>query len=595
MRRFRTSRRTKQARLDSHSLVGARRGAHFDRLKLVRILTLVFAILIIGRLGYIQVFQHDFYAALAEGQHTLIEQLEPERGEIFVHEDDRLFPLAANKDFFEVYAIPQNVEDPETLVEILVNRLQIEKEEVLPRLQKRADLYEPVAMHVEQAVVDQLKALNLKGLGYRRQSDRYYPEKNIGSHLLGFVGFQGDKRVGQYGLEGYWNTELAGVAGYIEADRDAEGRLITVGSKKLEEAQDGDSIVLTIDRTIQYKACSELNAAVSRHGATGGSLIVMEPSTGKILALCGSPDFDPNIYNEVEDINVFLNPATYGTYEPGSVFKPLTMAAAMNEGKVTPATTYDDTGAVEIGTYTIRNSDNKAHGVVPMTTVLEESLNTGAIFAARQIGPELFEEYVKKFGFGESTGIQLDNEAAGDVSPLSQQKEIYMATASFGQGITVTPLQILAAFGALANDGKLMKPYVVDEVIKPNDVRIKTEPQVVRQVVSAETAAKISAMLAGVVQKGHGQRAGVEGYFVGGKTGTAQIPLEGSRGYDPHQTIGTFIGFAPVDNPAFVMLAKIDRPKDVQFAESSAAPLFGEIAKFLLPYLGVAPTAEVGE
>ena len=230
-----------------------------------------------------------------------------------------------------------------------------------------------------------------------------------------------------------------------------------------------------------------------------------------------------------------------------------------------------------------------------MTTVLEESLNTGAIFAARQIGPELFEEYVKKFGFGESTGIQLDNEAAGDVSPLSQQKEIYMATASFGQGITVTPLQILAAFGALANDGKLMKPYVVDEVIKPNDVRIKTEPQVVRQVVSAETAAKISAMLAGVVQKGHGQRAGVEGYFVGGKTGTAQIPLEGSRGYDPHQTIGTFIGFAPVDNPAFVMLAKIDRPKDVQFAESSAAPLFGEIAKFLLPYLGVAPTAEVGE
>ncbi|MFA6908939.1 MAG: penicillin-binding protein 2 [Patescibacteria group bacterium] len=565
-----------------------------DRLKVLTIVLSVFALALVTRLGHIQIFQHTFYVALAQDQHELSEHLLAERGEIFVREDGKLFPLAANKDVFLVYAVPRNIEDPELAATKLSELLTLEKAEVLTRLTKNPeDSYEPIKKQVEKEVVEQIKALDLKGIGFERETNRLYPEKNIGSHVLGFVGFNNERRVGQYGLEGYWNTQLAGKNGFLQADRDATGRWITVGSTKLEEKQDGDSIILTIDRTIQYKACSALDEAVAKHGATGGSLVIMEPSTGKILALCGAPDFDPNAYNEVEDVNVFLNPATYDVYEPGSVFKPITMAAAMNEGKVTPTTTYDDTGNVKIGSYTIRNSDGKANGISTMTEVLEKSLNTGAIFAAEQIGEEKFEEYVKKFGFGEKTGIEIDSEQAGDISSLAEHKEIYMATGSYGQGITVNTIQLLAAYGALANHGLLMKPYIVDEVMRPDGTSDKRQPESVRQVVTPETAAKISAMLANVVQNGHGQRAGVPGYFVAGKTGTAQIPLQGKRGYDPNQTIGSFVGFAPVDDPQFVMIARIDRPQDVQFAESSAAPLFGQIAAFMLPYLGVAPTESV--
>ncbi|MFC1687434.1 peptidoglycan D,D-transpeptidase FtsI family protein [Patescibacteria group bacterium] len=561
-----------------------------ERIGVLRILLMIFSLAIIARLAHVQLFQNEFYTALAEGQHTLFEQLQPTRGEIYVREDGELYPLAANKDYYEVYAVPSNIHEPEETAKALQEHLELEDEEILPRLSKKGDLYEPVATQVEEEVVNKLREMELEGIGFRREVHRYYPEKNIGSHLIGFVGFQDDKRVGQYGLEGYWNEDLAGTQGFLEADRDASGRWITVGSKTLEDKKDGDSLVLTIDRTIQYKACAELNAAVEKHGASSGSLVIMEPSTGKILAMCGSPDYDPNTYNEVEDINVYLNPSTYYLYEPGSVFKPLTMAAALNEGKVTPNSTYEDTGSVEIGKYTIRNSDGKAHGINTMTQVLEKSLNTGAIFAARQIGPEKFEEYVKRFGFGELTGVQVDSELNGDISTLARHSEIFMATASFGQGITVNPIQLVAAFGAIANDGILMKPYVIDEVIKSDGTSIMAEPEAVREVITPETAAKLSAMLANVVQNGHGQRAGVDGYFVAGKTGTAQIPLEGAVGYDPNQTIGSFIGFAPVDDPKFVMLAKIDRPQDVQFAESSAAPLFGRVAAFLLPYMGVAPT-----
>jgi cell division protein FtsI/penicillin-binding protein 2 len=226
-----------------------------------------------------------------------------------------------------------------------------------------------------------------------------------------------------------------------------------------------------------------------------------------------------------------------------------------------------------------------------MTQVLEESLNTGAMFAAEQVGPEAFLDYVQKFGFGEQTGVELGNESAGTLGELPSGKEIYMATSSFGQGITTTPLQMVAAYAAIANGGKLYKPYVVDEIVKPNDYRVKTEPTFVRQVIDAKTATTLSAMLVNVVKGSHGKRAGVPGYYIAGKTGTAQIPRKDGPGYDPNRTIGSFAGFGPVEDPKFVMVVKIEDPKDVKFAESTAAPLFGEIAQFLLNYYEVPPTA----
>ncbi|MEK7537619.1 MAG: penicillin-binding transpeptidase domain-containing protein, partial [Patescibacteria group bacterium] len=266
-----------------------------------------------------------------------------------------------------------------------------------------------------------------------------------------------------------------------------------------------------------------------------------------------------------------------------------TMAAALNEGKVTPETTYTDTGQVRIGNFTIKNSDGHANGVQTMYEVLEKSLNTGAIFAMEQVGPAKFADYVQAFGFGSPTKIDLD-EAGGDISGLKTGKEIYAATGAFGQGMTVTPLQLAAAYGALANGGKLMQPYVVDRIRKPDGAEVVTQPKEVRAVISTQTSATISAMLVRVVQNGHGKRAGVPGYFVAGKTGTAQIPDPATGTYMKDLTIGTFAGFAPVEDPQFVMVVQLIKPRDVQFAESSAAPLFGNLAKFLMLYLHIPPT-----
>jgi len=561
-----------------------------DRLRWLTIITLTFAGLLVVRFFTLQVIQHGFYTALAQGQHSIFQKLFPERGEILARESGgSLFPLATNRDLNLLYAVPTQVEKPEEAAKALAPLLNMIEVDLLPHLNKPNDIYEPLAHELSDDQRTKIEALNLKGIAFAPERTRYYPDGPTAAHLLGFWGFSGDERKGQYGLEGYFEHELKGSPGHLAAERDAGGRLIPIGNQSFVPAQNGDDIVLTIDRTVQYKACSALSEAVLKHGAVGGALIILDPKTGKILALCGAPKFDPNNYRDVSNISAYVN-SVINTYEPGSVMKAITMAAAVDQGKVTPDTTYTDEGNRVIGGYTIKNSDGKANGVQTMTQVLEASLNTGAIFAMEQAGADVFRRYVQNFGFGVKTGITLEGESAGNISSLNQKGEIYPATASFGQGITVTPLQLAVAFGAIANHGLMMKPYLVDEILKMGNVSVKTEPVEVRQVISSKTATTISAMLVNVVKNGHGTRAAVPGYFIAGKTGTAQIPLKDRAGYDPNKTIGTFVGFGPVEDPRFVMVVKIDEPKDVQFAESSAAPLFGDIATFLLHYLNVPPT-----
>ncbi|MDD5566855.1 MAG: penicillin-binding protein 2 [Patescibacteria group bacterium] len=565
----------------------------FDRLTFLSVVIFVFVAAITYRLFVLQVFQHGFYAALASDQHDIYEKLVPQRGEIYVHDrysGSDLYSIATNKTYQLVYAVPKKITKVEETADKLAPILELEAEEILPRLQKADDLYEPLKHQVPEETVTKIKELKLDGIEFSDESYRYYPEGEYFSHVTGFVGYQGDERKGQYGIEGYFDKELAGQAGFFQAQLDAGGRWITMGDTKLQEAVDGTDVVLTLDRTIQFTACDKLAKAVEKHGADSGSLIILDPKTGAIVAMCNVPDFDPNKYNEVEDQNIFINRAIYNQYEPGSVFKPFTMASAINEGAVGPNSKYVDEGSFQVGKYTIRNADNKVYGEQTMTEVLENSINTGAIYASEQIGNEKFYEYVKSFGFGEATDITLDSESTGDISSLSKMKDIYRSTASFGQGITVTPLQIAKAFLAIANGGKLLQPYIVDEVISDNGVKVKTQPKEIRQVISSKTAATLGAMLVRVVENGHGKQAGVEGYYIAGKTGTAQIPNTDRAGYDPNRTIGTFAGYGPVDNPSFVMVVKLDVPKDVIWAESSAAPLFGDIAEFLLNYYEVPPT-----
>lgn len=566
-----------------------------DRLHYMIIAVVFMSAIILCRVFYLQVPKHAVYEALAENQHALEQEIAPERGTIYaqnIAEGGALVPLASNRTYWLLYAVPDDIENASEVADQLIAVLpNLQREEIIAKMTKPDDLYEELATKVEEDAYNKIIEKNLRGIYFTSDRVRYYPEKNIGSHMLGFVGFNGgDEKTGLYGLEGGLQELLAGTKGYVKADQDAAGRWIVIGTQEFDEAEDGTALVLTIDETIQYTACTKLNEAVQKHGADSGSVIIMNPKTGAILAMCGSPDFDPNDYGNVEDIGVYMNQVTSGAYEPGSIFKPITMSMAINEGKVTPQTTYTDTGEVKVGSYTIKNSDNKAHGVQTMTQVLEESLNTGAIFAMQQVGQEMFRDYVYDYGFGNTTGLPIQGESAGNISNLDLQEEIYAMTGSYGQGISVTPIQMVAAYGVLANDGKLMKPFLVQKLLNPDgSTKEETKSEEVRQVVSAETASTIGAMLVNVVENGHGKKAGVPGYYIAGKTGTAQVKSETGAGYDANNTIGSFAGFGPVSDPAFVMLVRIDHPRDVTFAESTAAPLFGDIAKFLLHYLQISP------
>lgn len=561
-----------------------------DRIPAVRWLMVGVAVVLAGRLFDLQVIHNNFYTALAQDLHQLSADLYPARGQILVSDPtatNQTYPLATNKTVHLLYAIPKQVVDPTATATAIAPFVVTPLVDIERRLSKPNDLYEPIAHQLSDEQMAKIDALKLVGLHFSDESIRYYPEKNYGAHLLGFVGYQNDTRVGQYGLEDAFQDQLVGRQGFIRAEKDARGELIASAAEIWQPAVNGADLVLTIDRTLEYEACRRLDEAVLKHGADRGSLVILDPQTGAVKAMCGAPDFDPNKYSDAAAAD-YINPSTQITYEPGSVFKAITMAAALNENKVTPDTTYTDTGQVKIGSYTIKNSDGKANGVQSMTEVLEKSLNTGAIFAMQQVGPKKFAEYVDNFGFGQPTNVGIA-ESAGNVSSLESGKEIYAMTASFGQGITVTPLQLGAAFSALANGGNLMRPYVVDRIKRADGTATVTAPKLIRQVISAKTAATVSGMLVRVVQNGHGKKAGVPGYFVAGKTGTAQIPDPDRGGYMAEATIGTFAGFAPIDNPKFVMVVQIVHPRDVQFAESSAAPLFGQLARFILSYYHVPP------
>lgn len=562
------------------------------RAKFLRGMFIFLSFFIIWRLAALQIFEHEFYNALAQGQHRILKELIPERGEIFIQEkySDTLYPVALNESYYLVYAEPKNIKDPKEATSKIVPILELDYGEVLNRLSRPDDLYEPLKKQVPPEVVEELRALEIQGLGFTKESYRFYPEKNMGGHVLGFVGSDEEgNRSGKYGLEGYFDSELEGKEGYLKSERNPLGSWVMFGDHDIEPAVDGSDLVLTIDRSIQFTACEKLHQAVKDFDADGGSVIIIDPWTGAILAMCSAPDFDPNNYSEVEDIGVYNNPAIFNLYEPGSVMKPITMAAALDTGEVTPESTYRDEGFIKFHENTIENSDNKSYGIQTMTGVLEHSLNTGVVYVVDKIGKKIFRRYLEDFGFSEKTGIELDREVGGNISSLLKKGEIYAATASFGQGISVTPLELVTAFGAIANSGKLMKPYIVDEIRKAHGFVEKTEPKEIRQVISESSARRLGGMLVSVVDNGHGKRAGVPGYFVAGKTGTAQVPKKDGLGYEKDITIGSFVGFAPVDDPKFVMLVKINNPKAVQWAENSAAPVFGQIAEFLLHYFKVPP------
>lgn len=557
------------------------------RLKILSGVFIVSACVLSVRLLYVQVIQHNSYEALAETQQSSLTELAPKRGEIYAQDKtttDGITPLAINRDMYHVFAEPSRFKgDVDATAKQIAPLLNLSEDTVRERLSKKDDIYELLGHSVSEQVVDALKKIrdeqNIKGLYWKPEEARYYPETNIASSITGFMGFVDEKRVGQYALEGFANDQLAGTVAKVE----------TVGSA-LTQQKNGDTLILTIDKNIQYNACTFLQEAFEKHNAKKGSIIVMNPKTGAIMALCNVPNYDPNTYNEVEDESVFLNDAVADQYEPGSIFKIITMAAGVNEKKVTPYTTYQDNGSVKIGKYEIRNSDRKGHGVTDMRTVLEKSLNTGTTFIEQQVGHERWEDYVTSFGFGKKTGIELSGENPGDISAVKKKKDIYGATTSYGQGLTVTPLQMVQAAGAIANGGVMMKPHIIDRVVHANGHQEKVESEIVSQPITAEAASTVATMMTGVIDKSLTRSAYVDGYYMSGKTGTAQIP-NGHGGYDENRHKSSFIGFGPLKDPQFVILVKLDEPQ-TQWAEGAVSPVFGKLAKYLVNYLEIPPDRE---
>ena len=547
---------------------------------------------VVVRLFQLQILEYSAYKLLASDQHEVQAQLVPKRGTIYLRDrfDGSLHPVAKDRETWQVYSVRREIKDATSTAVALAPMLELPAEQILFQMLYATSSFQVLSKDVPMEHAETIRGNRYPGIGISKGPTRFYPEQGLGGQVFGFVGMDDDNhRVGRYGLEGSFNDELAGTYGTLLIEKDAAGRRMSIGTTELQHARDGSDLVLTLDRAMQYEACRKAAGAVAEFQADSASIVVMDPETGAVWAMCSAPDFDPANYGKIDSISVLNNSATFDQIEPGSIFKPLTMAAGIEEGKIGPNTTYVDPGEEKIDDFTVRNSDKLAHGVQTMTEVLTKSLNTGTIFVQRLLGKETFRKYVQNFGFGKKTGVGVGPEAEGDIRPLDKKGSIFAATASYGQGISVTQIQMLAAFGSLANGGRLMQPFLVKEVVHPDGQRVVTEPRVVREVISKRTSRLVSGMMVTVVESGHGKLAAVPGYYVAGKTGTAQVPNPNGPGYLPDATIGSFVGYAPSDHPRFVMLVTVVKPRTVSFAESSAAPVFGDMAKFILSTLQVPP------
>jgi len=565
------------------------------RISLILALLSLFGVANLAKLFFIQIQQHEYWKALAHGQQKFFAESEGERGEIFFGEggkENKSIPLAINKDWEFVYISPKEFSNKDDNIseisEILSQILNIDENLILEKIKKSDSLYALLKDKLTQEEVEILKKLNLPGIYLGTEKIRYYPQETLSSQVIGFLG---GVKIGQYGIEEYYNDILRGSNGFQEGEKNARGYLIKITSGDVEKGAD---LVLTLDYNIQFIAEKLLKRAKEDLEIESGQIIVGDPQTGKIIAMAEFPNFNPNQYAKESNVEIFQNSAVQKIFEPGSVFKPITMAAALDTEKITPQTKYYDEGFVKIGGHTIQNFAQKAWGERTMTEVLEKSINTGAIFAERQTGHQAFLNYIEKFGFFEPTGIDSAGEIFSKNTNFKEGYEVNFATASFGQGIEMTPIQLFRAMSVIANGGKLIKPYLVENIIR-DDKEIKTQPLVTNDsVISQKTANQLTAMMVSVVEHGYGKEAKIPGYYIAGKTGTAQIPWSAmgidKSGYS-EKTVQTFVGFVPAFNPQFLILVKLDNPK-TRTAEYSAAPIFKDLTKYIIDLWQIPPDYE---
>ena len=560
------------------------------RIRIAFFILLIAGIFLIGRLFFLQVVSGAYYRTQAQRQQNFSQILTPRRGEIYLRErSGELIPVASTKEGYLLFINPKKLENPNSILEKLSTIVTLDKEDFLARASKKDDPYEVVLHRLDRDKADKITDLKLENVVVSPEEWRVYPAKTEASHVVGFLGYKDDELEGRYGIERYFEEELRGKTGWVSGAQSAGGILLELGKRFLSPPEEGYDIVLTLEPNVQAFLEKKLKDVQEEWKPTGGGAIVIEPKTGKILAMAAFPNFDPNTYGKTESLDVFVNPVVEGAYEFGSVFKPLTMAAGINEKVVTPETTYLDKGYLTLDGYTIKNFDEKGRGVTTMQNVLSESLNTGAAFVASKLGKENMRKYFGAYGLSEKTGITLPGEVKGNLQNLNSTRDVEYATAAYGQGVTATPLEFARAASALANGGKIMKPYIVERIMRPGREDVVFWPEEVRRVITSETADTVSRMLVKVGDEALlGGTAKFKHWTAAAKTGTAEIANKDGKGYSD-QYLHSFLAYAPGFDAKFLLFMYIEKPHGVRYASASLGPYYEQIMQFLLTYYDVPP------
>ncbi len=575
------------------------------KINLLLVFFLVAFSMLILRASYWQIIRSEQLAIAADQEHFQILEIPAVRGKIQSHD---AITLVENKPSYILYANKHQISQDHTMVMDKIVPLLLEASPLLAtnsgeladyqkkfkeKLDSPLGIWVRLAVHLTPTVKEKIESQKIAGLSFVQNFDRDYLEASMAAHLLGFVG-ENDKGLpqGYFGVEGFYDKELSGKPGKFLEEMDAFGNPIVIGEVKKEEPVNGSNLELSLDRSVQFFVEKYLAEGIGTWGAKGGTAIVLNPKDGELIASVSFPNYDPNTFAFGQTVN-FKDPMLSDLYEPGSIMKPLIMAAAINEEKLTPASRCPVcTGPVPIGEYFVHTFNNQYHPNLTMTEVLVNSDNTGMVYVGRTLGFAKLYDYLLRYGFSEKTGVDLEGETFVPLRPSSQWYPIDQATVTFGQGIAITPLQMIRAFSLLANKGELVTPHAVQIIRTEKDTKLLTRPAG-RRIISETTAKVLTEMLIHVANESplhfpKERTPGLEKFRIAAKSGTAQVPIAGH--YEQGRTIGSVIGFAPADDPKFLVMVKLDSPTVRPWGSDTAGPVFFKIVAELLNYYNITPT-----
>ena len=559
------------------------------RIRLISIVIILVSLLMLSRLYFLQIVHGDTFAADAERQYINKNTILFDRGAIYLSsKTGESVPAALSRSGFTIAVNPSIINDPNNLFTPLSAIIALDKDQFFAKASKKDDEYEEIATHVNTEVADKIKTLNLYGVTLATDKWRFYPGGQMAAQTIGFVAYNENELAGRYGLERYYEEILKKDPKSAYNNFFAEF-FINVKESLSDLPKESGDLYTSVEPSVQLFLEDELEAVRAKWQSDGAGGVVIDPKTGEIIALAWNPGFDPNNLGEA-NLNEFQNPIVEGVYEMGSIIKPLTIAAGLDAGVVTASSTYYDAGFLVLNNKRISNYDGRGRGMVTMQEVLSQSLNTGAAYVALKLGNEKFAEYMKNFAIGTETGIDLPNETSGLIKNLDSPREIEIATASYGQGIAMTPIATVRALSALANGGTLIVPHIVKKIEYDTGLSKKISFAPGKQVISPQASEEITRMLVKVVDTAlRGGTAKIPGYSVAAKTGTAQLTNEGVAGYADGKYLHSFFGYFPAYNPKFLVFLFHIYPKNVKYASETLTDPFLNITKFLLNYYQIPP------